>query len=190
MLPLVIARYGYAAIFLGTVVEGETVLVIGGFAARRGYLSLPWVMAAAFAGSLAGDQLYFLLARRYGERVLGSRPSWRARLHRVRDLLDRHATLFILTFRFFYGLRTVSPVAIGLTNVSVRRFLLLNVSGAALWSVAFGGAGYAFGAAIEGSLGRIEHDEAIVLAGLAALGAVAWLVRAWRHRSVGPPGPG
>jgi membrane protein DedA with SNARE-associated domain len=62
--------------------------------------------------------MYFLLARTYGVRLLAKHSSWRDRLEKARGLLNRHSTLFILTFRFFYGLRTVSPVAVGLTDVT------------------------------------------------------------------------
>ena len=47
-----IQSYGYWAILAGTFLEGETILVLAGFAAHLGYLQLPWVILAAFAGSL------------------------------------------------------------------------------------------------------------------------------------------
>ena len=56
-----IQTYGYVAILVGTFLEGETVLVLGGLAAHQGYLQLPGVMLAAFAGTLIGDQLFFFL---------------------------------------------------------------------------------------------------------------------------------
>jgi membrane protein DedA with SNARE-associated domain len=58
---LVIGSYGYIALFLGTFVEGETILLMAGFAAHLGYLYLPWVILVAFLGSLSGDQVFFLL---------------------------------------------------------------------------------------------------------------------------------
>ena len=62
-LQSLIDTYGYLAILVGTFFEGETILVLGGFAAYRGYLHLPWVIIAAFVGSLCGDQLFFFLGR-------------------------------------------------------------------------------------------------------------------------------
>jgi len=58
-LESIVDTYGYVAVLLGTFLEGETILVLGGFAAHRGYLALPWVIVAAFFGSLCGDQLFF-----------------------------------------------------------------------------------------------------------------------------------
>ena len=49
--------YGYAAVFIGSFLEGETTLALGGFAAQRGHLALPWVIAVAEAGGFLGDQL-------------------------------------------------------------------------------------------------------------------------------------
>ena len=65
-----VSTYGYAAIAIGTFLEGETVLILGGFAAYRGYLELPWVLVSAFIGTLLGDQLYFYIGRTKGHRFL------------------------------------------------------------------------------------------------------------------------
>jgi membrane protein DedA with SNARE-associated domain len=169
-----LATYGYAAVVVGTALEGETVLIAAGFAAHRGYLSLPWVIASAFVGSFGGDQLYFFLGRRYGRRMVDWRPAWRARVATVNRWLERWSTLFVLGFRFLYGLRTVSPLVISLTRISARRFVLLNGCGAALWAVAFATAGYLFGAVIEASLSRAERHEGVILATLAVIGAAMW----------------
>ncbi len=56
----IIENYEYAAILIGTFLEGETILVLAGLAAHQGYLVLTWVILAAFLGSLGGDQLFFI----------------------------------------------------------------------------------------------------------------------------------
>ena len=43
-LPQLLTDYGYWAVFVGSLLEGETILILAGFAAHRGYLSLPLVM--------------------------------------------------------------------------------------------------------------------------------------------------
>jgi len=76
-LESIVDTYGYVAVLLGTFLEGETILVLGGFAAHRGYLALPGVILAAFIGSLCGDQLFFFLGRRHSQAVLARRPHGR-----------------------------------------------------------------------------------------------------------------
>jgi membrane protein DedA with SNARE-associated domain len=102
-LESIIETYGYLAISVGTFLEGETILVLGGFAAHQGYLALPGVIAAAFFGSLLGDQLFFYLGRTHSRKVLDKRPSWKLRAEKVHQLLERFNTPLILSFRFLYG---------------------------------------------------------------------------------------
>ena len=73
-LPALIQQYGYLAVFFGSVLEGETLLVLAGIAAHRGYLSLQWVVAIAAVGAFIGDQTCFLIGRLLGQRVLARWP--------------------------------------------------------------------------------------------------------------------
>jgi membrane protein DedA with SNARE-associated domain len=177
-----IERYGYAVVLIGTCLEGETILVMAGFAAHQGHLALPWVIAAAFAGSLIGDQLAFFAGRRYGDRFRTRFSGLRSGIDRARNLLDRHGTPLLIGFRFVYGVRTVTPLAAGMSGVSPKRFLLLNVLGAALWAVVVGSAGYAFGHGLELMLDRVHHVEGHVLVAMAVLGVIAAVVHHVRKK--------
>lgn len=177
-----IQHYGYAAVLVGTFLEGETVLVLAGFAAHRGYLDFPWVLAAAFAGTLFGDQLYFFLGRRYSAALLRRRPAWAPRLARARKLIERHRVLVILSFRFVYGLRTVTPFALGMSEVKSRQFLLFNTLGALAWTLAVGVAGYLFGQALELLFKDVRRYELGIFALIAAAGGLIWMIHLLRGR--------
>ena len=171
-----IETYGYYAVFIGTFLEGETILVMAGFAAHRGYLALPWVMAIAFAGSLLGDQLYFYIGRRHGAALLARFPQLRKRASTFERLLrDYHAPV-IVVIRFLYGLRIVGPIVIGMSRVPAYRFLIFNVIGAVIWAITIAGAGYLFGQAIELLLHDIQRYEVAALGAVALAGAIVWLV--------------
>ena len=171
-----LATYGLLAIALGTFFEGEMILVLAGLAAHRGYLSLPSVIVAGFVGSVFGDQLYFHLGRRYGEAFVAKRPAWGASVSRAQRILERHHVAFILAFRFLYGLRTVSPFAIGMSKVPLPRYMILNVLGGLVWSAAVALLGYSVGRGAEVLLGRVKEIEAWLFLGVAAVGAIVWLV--------------
>ena len=172
-----ISTYGYPAIGIGTFLEGETILILGGFVAHRGYLELPWVIVSAFFGTLLGDQLYFYIGRTKGKSVLEKRPKWKAKSGKVFDMLDKHQILLILGFRFLYGLRTVTPFLIGASRIAPIRFLIFNIIGASLWAVVIGTLGYLFGHALEVIIGDIKKYEFIVLAIVAGVGVIIWLLR-------------
>jgi len=190
-LATLIQTHGYWLIFLGTFVEGETILVLGGVAAHHGYLDLGGVMASAFSGTVLCDQIFFFLGRRHGAAVLARRPGWGARVLRVESLLSRYDVFLIVGFRFVYGIRTVAPFVIGMTSgVSVGRFALLDIVGAAVWAVVVGAAGFLLGNAVEMFLGRARHYEEIGFALVAAIGVLVWVVhfaRSRRARGSGTP---
>lgn len=180
MLQQFLQDFGYFALFLGTFFEGETILVLAGFLAFRGYMDINLVVLTAFFGSYAGDQLWYFMGRRHGRAILARKPRWQAMGDRALDHIRRHPDIWVLSFRFVYGLRTVMPVAIGLSGYPPRRYLLLNGIGAAVWALALGAAAYHFGAILEGMLGNVKKYELWVLGGLLALGGLLWLRRRFR----------
>lgn len=154
-----IQQWGYPLVFLGAVLEGETVLLLAGLLAHSGHLQFPLVVAAAAAGGFAGDQLFFLLGRRHGGRLLARFPRLNGAAMRADGMLARHHVLFILANRFLYGLRIAGPLAVGMSAVPAGRFALLNLIGAVIWGLAITGAGYFFGQAMELLLGDIRRME-------------------------------
>jgi len=182
-LTQIIRDYGYLAILIGTFFEGETILLIAGFLSFAGHLELHWSILAAFVGSSAGDQLYFFIGRFQGRKLLKRFPAWRERTDRVFYHVHKHQNLLILSFRFFYGLRNVTPFAIGMSEVTTARFILLNLIGAAIWAVSFGFAGYTFGHAFEYMLGKIKQYELTLLELLAVAGLTIWLSARLRNHA-------
>ncbi len=182
-LQSLISQYGYVALFVGTFLEGETILILGGIAAQQGMLDLPWVIGLAFLGSLAGDQTAFLVGRRWGRAILARFPSWSGKVERIQSKMTRYLDLWMLSFRFFYGLRNPTPFVLATCGVPLGRFSLLNAIGALAWAAAGAGGGYLFGHALEGVLGDMKRfslylaGALLVLGGLAALGR-----RLWRRR--------
>jgi len=181
----IISRYGYAVVFVGTFLEGETILVTAGFLAHRGHLSLSLVILAAFAGTMAGDQLFFYLGRWKGMPFLENRPTWKSGARRAVDLLERHQNWIILGFRFVYGIRTATPFMVGVSRVSPGRFALLNFLGAGAWAVAVGSLGYLLGHTLDLFLENAKRYERLVIAGLLGIGTVLWLVHRYRLRNQG-----
>lgn len=177
MISTFVATYGYFAVFLGTLLEGETILLAAGFAAHRGLLDWPLVALVAFLGATTGDQLAFLLGRWKGAALIARFPALAERAPRVHALLERHDAVFIFAVRFMYGLRIAGPVVIGTSGVPLARFAAFNLIGAAVWAVLIAGVGYFFGAVSSSIFADLQRYEEIVLIGILAAGLLLWLVR-------------
>jgi len=181
-LEYLIARYGYPALVAGTALEGETILVIAGFLAHRGYLALPYVILAAFIGTLAGDQFYFHLGRRSGAALLERRPQWQAKAVRVRTLFEHHQIKIVLGFRFLYGLRIITPFVIGMSGFSAKLFLLINAISAIIWAVVISCLGYGFGGFLAVLLKDVKHWEKWIILGMLVAGGLGLLYHQARRR--------
>ena len=181
-LESLIENYGYLAVFVGAFLEGETVLILAGFAAHRGYLELPKVIILAMFAGWLGDQTYFFLGRFYGPQLLARFPSLKPRAERVDMLLHRYHLVLIPAIRFMYGLRIVGPIVFGMSRVGSIRFVLLNLLGAAIWAPIIAGAGYVFGEAVKLILQDVARYERHALLAIVIFGLATWAWHRWRGK--------
>lgn len=173
-LQAILARYGLAGIFLGAGIEGEAVVVAGGVMAHHGLVPLWAAAVAAAAGSCIVDQLWFTAGRRYRDHRWVRKVATKPAFARALRILERYPTGFIFAFRFIYGLRTVSPIAIGTSSIPASRFVPLNVVAAAIWGPAFTVLGYVLGQAAEPLLARFA-GYGLAAAGVAVAAGLLFL---------------
>jgi membrane protein DedA with SNARE-associated domain len=175
-IEIFISTYGYAALFAGAFVEEATFVIMAGFLAHEGYFSLGGVTLVSFLSAFAGAQVLFLFGRIKGTEWIDARPTMKQKLERARGFLSRNEALVILGFRYVYGLHSVAPISMGISNVNVRRFTCLNAAGALIWAAVFSLSGYGFGRALNILLIDLRRMEKHVLAAMAIAGAGAWLI--------------
>jgi membrane protein DedA with SNARE-associated domain len=146
-LQALLGRWGYLVIFLAMLLEnaglplpGETVTLLGGYAAGSGQLNLLGVMTAAAGGAVLGDNLGYWVGRRFGwalllrvGQLLRQRPE---QLERWRERFLRHAGASVFLGRFVAVLRVLAGPMAGAVAMPYRRFLLCNLAGAVLWASA------------------------------------------------------
>lgn len=178
-----IAEYGLPAIFLGAGLEGETVAILAGVIAHAGTLGFWPVVVAVALGSFVADQIWFACGRYFRGSRLVRRISARPFFAKALQAFERRPVLFTFGFRFVYGFRTVSPIAIGTTQLSTARFVIINAAAAATWALVFVSAGYWFGNAIESVFGTLRSNHRLLVGAAGALllvGALAfWTRRKW-----------
>lgn len=175
-IELLTIHYGYIALIIGTILEGETVLVIGGFLAYLGYLNFYLLIALAYIASIATDQGFFCLGRFKGQALIEKHRFLRRRFIWIHSLLEKHETKAIFLFRFLYGCRAAMAAVIGTSKIKAKKFFIVNAASGLIWSILFASIGYFVGTAAGALIGRIRHYEKEIILAILILSVLFWSV--------------
>ena len=177
-----ISQYGYTAIFIGAVLEGETVLLIAAVLVQQGLLDFKGVLLASAAGAFAGDQFFFQLGRLKGACLFRHRAAWQRKLDRAGRWLNHRHGVVILFYRFIYGMRAVIPFLLGAGRCRVGTFTLLSSASAMAWATVIGTGGYFFGEIFQRLILEGQEIQKNALLGVALLASLVIGRRWWAHR--------
>jgi membrane protein DedA with SNARE-associated domain len=171
------------ALFIGFVLPGETVAVLGGVAAKFGHVSFPGVLAVVIGAAIVGDSVGYEVGRVLGPRIVAHRylESRRERLEAAQRFLARRGGTAVFLGRWVAFFRAVMPALAGSARMPYRRFFFFNAAGGIVWGAVVVALGYAAGASYKSIEGYLGQGSAALVAAVLALGVTIWAVR--RHRS-------
>jgi membrane protein DedA with SNARE-associated domain len=168
--------------FVGLVVPGETVMLLGGAVAGQGAIDLYLLIAVAWFSAWLGDTTSFFIGRRLGrEFVIKHGPRVgisHARFEKVEDYFSRHGGKTIFIGRFISLVRAFAPFIAGSSGMRYRAFVPYSILGTGLWASAHILVGYFFSRSIE-TAGRYAAKGAFLLATLIVV--VAGSIFLYRH---------
>ena len=177
-----VSHYGYAALVIGAVAEGETVTLLGGVAAHQGLLRFWLVVASVALGGMIGDQVLYLLGRYFGGRLLKRISRHQKKIEKAQRLIQDRPWMFVIGTRFMYGFRVIGPVLIGASRLPPKIFLPLNIFGALVWALLFTTLGYLGGEVIGPWLHHLDqhlkHWAWLIIVIVAVIGGRLW----FRHK--------
>lgn len=166
-----IEQFGLVAIFIGCLLEGETVAILGGFFAHQDVL-VPWqVFLTVYAGAFCGDALLYTIGKHFSSSSLVQRLEHRPTFAYAQRMVRKHPTFYVLLNRYVYGLRMIGGVVAGLAGIRTLKFLALNATATLVWASIFTGLGYVFGAAAEQIIGSelAKHQRLLIAIGVGVL---------------------
>jgi membrane protein DedA with SNARE-associated domain/membrane-associated phospholipid phosphatase len=202
---LLVGTFAFAetGAFVGLVVPGETVMLLGGAVAGQGAIDIYLLIAIAWFSAWAGDTTSFFLGRRLGrEFVMRNGPRFgisHERFEKVEDYFSRHGGKTIFIGRFISLVRAFAPFIAGSSGMRYRAFVPYSILGTGLWASAHILIGYFFSRSID-SAAKYAGRGAFLLATLIVVvvgtvvlvrrlrveenrrAAVRWMERRWAMR--------
>lgn len=177
----------YITIFAGIILEGEMVMLSSVIAAHKGNLNLWIVMFIGFSGTLASDWGYFFLGRYRGTRWLRKRPKMQQKAAVIHQRIHKNLMPVLLSYRFLYGLRAITPFVLGTSEIKTRKFLIYSTGATLVWCLFYGILGYSLGEFLRIWLGHVEKVEFYVMGLLILIAVIIYLVRRIRKNREGVP---
>jgi membrane protein DedA with SNARE-associated domain len=171
----------YIGIFAGIFLEGEMIMISSVIAAHHGHLDLSLVVAIGFVATFSADMFYYHLGRIKGEKWLTKKKVLASKVEKVRGYLQKRLVVVLLTYRFMYGFRTITPFLMGVQPVKRFVFILFSISSTLIWCTVISACGLLIGEALKRYLKDIEEIELYAIAAILLTGILIYSVRIWRR---------
>ena len=171
------------ALFVGFVLPGETLAVLGGVAAKLGHVPVWAVALVVVVAAIVGDSVGYEIGRFAGPRILASRflRDRRDRVDAAQGFLARRGGTAVFLGRWVAFFRAVMPALAGSARMPYGRFLAFNAAGGLAWGVLVVALGYAAGASYATIEKKLGTGSALVVAAVVVVALVVWRLR--RHRA-------
>ena len=169
-------EYGYIILFVWSIMEGETGLVMAGILAHTGDMNLWLAILVAALGGFIGDQIYFYLGRINKKWVLNELKAHRRKFAKARLLLRKYGAWVIFLQRFIYGMRTIIPMAIGVSGYDPKKYAIINLISAFIWASLTIIPAYYFGEELLALLKWVKEHWYFAVIFVAIMWGILWYI--------------
>jgi membrane protein DedA with SNARE-associated domain len=185
---LLISKYGYIGIFvslmfgiIGIPVPDETLLTFAGYLVHEGYLKLIPTILIAFLGSTSGITVSYILGRTLGVRVIKRYGKYfhftEERLEKTHQWFEKIGRWSLTIGYFIPGIRHVTAISAGSSNLNYYEFAIFAYSGGLLWTITFVLTGYYVGKEWSKYVGKVESNAALIIGIILVLSAIIYMIR-------------
>ncbi len=140
-----IRDWGYVILFLYSFGGGFLALVVAGILSFSGELNIFVTILVAGVANFIGDQFLFTIARKNKAQAKQMMQKHRRKIAMSHLLMRKYGSWVIFLQKYVYGIKTLIPLAMGLTKYDYKKFMFFNVFATALWAILIGSAAYMLG---------------------------------------------
>lgn len=169
------ANFAYAILFLYSLGGGMIALLAAGLLASAGSLDIALCMLTAAVANFLGDEGLYYFAKLNKAQVLANFKKHRRKLALAQILFKSYGIYIIIAKKYIYGLKTLIPLAIGLSKFDAKKFTLINALGAILWAISLGLLAFFAGDLVRYLSNYFGSNSATLIIGLVLILALIWV---------------
>lgn len=140
-----IKEWGYLALFLYSFGGGFVGLVVAGVLSYAGDLNIVVSIVVAASANFMGDQFLFYMARTNKLYANDTMKKYGRKVALAHLMMRRYGSTVVFIQKYIYGIKTLIPLAMGLTKYSFKKFTFFNALAAILWACVVGYASFLMG---------------------------------------------
>lgn len=140
-----IRDWGYIILFLYSFGGGFVALVVAGILSYSGELNIVITMLVAGSANFIGDQFLFTVARKNKHQARKMMEKHKRKIAMSHLLMRKYGTWVIFLQKYIYGIKTLIPLAMGLTKYDYRKFIVFNLLASIVWALIIGLSAYMLG---------------------------------------------
>ena len=143
-----IKEWGYIALFFYSFGGGFVGLVLAGVLSYAGDLNIVVSIIVACSANFLGDQFLFYMARTNKQYASQMMKKYGRKVALTHVLMRKYGSTVVFIQKYVYGIKTLIPLAMGLTKYSFKKFTLFNAAATVVWGVVVGYASFLMGEVI------------------------------------------
>ena len=174
-----LVTYGYIGLFLYSLGGGFVALMAAAVLASQGKMDLSLAMGIAFVANFIGDTLLFYMARYHKDEMKVYFKKHRRKLALAHILMKKHGTWVIYLQKFVYGIKTLIPLAIGITKYPFMQFTLHNFIAAIVWTLVVGVGSFLAGNMITVAYNVVADKPYLAPIILLTFAGAIWAYMSW-----------
>ena len=155
--------WGYIALFLYSFGGGMLALAIAGVFCANGTLDINLVIFVAIISNTIGDGFLFYIARNNKQYASDMMKKHERKIQLAHNMMEKYGWGAIILQKYIYGIKTLIPLAIGLTNYDIKKFMIFNLIGAIIWGLVVGLSAYFLGDVVTNSLEEYKTYGIVML---------------------------
>ena len=140
-----IKEWGYIILFLYSFGGGFLALAAAGVLSYTGDLNIVTSIIVAGSSNFIGDQFLFLLARKNKQYAKQMMQKYGRKVALAHLMMKRYGSYVVVIQKYIYGIKTLIPLAMGLTKYDAKKFMMFNILATILWAVIVGYVSYYMG---------------------------------------------
>ncbi len=140
-----IRDWGYIVLFLYSFGGGFLALVVAGILSYSGELNIVTVLIVAGVANFIGDQFLFTIARKNKSQAKEMMKKHQRKIAMAHLLMRKYGSSVIFIQKYIYGIKTLIPLAMGLTKYDMKKFAFFNIFATIAWTLIIGISSYMLG---------------------------------------------